>query len=90
MILQIYSVRDNKAGTFSRPFFEHTDAAAVRAFTTAARDNQSQISQFPDDFELHKIGEFDDATAIFVDNCPKFIVNAATLLATKPTVEGSN
>jgi len=65
MIKFVFSVYDNKARAFSTPFFSPRQEMAVRDFTAAARDPQSVINQFPEDYTLYEIGEFDDDNATF-------------------------
>lgn len=65
MIKFIYSVYDSKARTFSNPFVSMRQEMAIRDFTQAARDPQSQISNFPEDYTLFEMGEFDDEIGTF-------------------------
>lgn len=58
----MFTVRDRKAGTFNRPFFELNKVQALRAFSTACKQAESPFSQFPDDFELLYLGTFDQRT----------------------------
>ena len=62
MKLKIYSIRDAKAEVFNRPFFLHTHGEAERAFAQNAAEPKSMINQYPEDYDLYCIGEFDDQT----------------------------
>jgi len=65
MIQRCYSVYDLKAGAFAPPFFVVNDQVAVRVFAAAQTDPSHPMSRFPEDFQLHRIGEFDDETGNF-------------------------
>ena len=55
----MYSVYDEATQAFATPFFLPTDASAKRAFTDAVMQDQN-ISKYPKDYSLFRIGEFDD------------------------------
>jgi len=59
MILGIYVVYDLKAECFRHPQFHQSTGQAVRAFTEASNDAQTEIGRYPQDFELWKVGEID-------------------------------
>lgn len=72
-----YSVRDSKVGTYGVPFFTHNDATAKRSFNQLASDPNSVVAHNPEDFSLHRIGEFDDESGVM--EClpaPEFVANA--------------
>lgn len=58
----MFTIVDNKAKCFHPPYFAQTRAEADRIFTTIVNTEQNQISQFPEDFDLYYIGEYDDGT----------------------------
>ena len=59
-MLYIYSIYDSKAGAFLRPFFEQTDATAVRAVSGVFNDPEHPFSQHGADYTLFCVGEFDE------------------------------
>lgn len=65
MLKFLYSVYDNKAKAYSNPFTSVNQSTAIRDFTQAARDPNSQLSKFSEDFTLVELAEFDDETAVF-------------------------
>lgn len=88
MNLLIFAVRDNKASVYNRPFVEHNVISAVRAFTVGVNSPETQLHQFPTDFELTQIGEFDDITGkITPTEPPKFILSAMSVLKSKEADE---
>lgn len=65
MIVQVFSVFDSKAASFAQPFFSPTIVTAQRAFTGACKETTSMLNQYPEDFCLFHLGEFDDQTGLF-------------------------
>lgn len=64
MILQMFSVFDDKGEAYLTPFFMKAKGEAVRAFIELAKDGTSQFAKHPADFTLFHIGTFDDSTSI--------------------------
>lgn len=60
MKIKIVSVYDNKSKTYDTPQFVASSMAAIRGFINATKDEKSPFHQFPLDFELHEIAEFDN------------------------------
>jgi len=65
MIKFLFSVYDSKARAYGNPFTAARQELAIRDFTTAVRDPDTQLHKFPEDFTLVEIGEFDDETCSF-------------------------
>lgn len=63
MELKAFSVRDLKAGAYSAPYFAPSLGEGERIFAKLARDPQTNISQFAEDFELFYVGVFEDHSA---------------------------
>lgn len=57
--LQMYSVRDEKAGAFLRPFCADTHGLAVRSFGDAVRDPEHEMHRHAEDYSLWYVGTFD-------------------------------
>lgn len=68
MKLNIYSIRDNLAEIFHRPFFETNNATAIRAFSDTA-DKQPHI----EDYSLYLVGEWNDQNGQIVPCEPQRI-----------------
>lgn len=64
MIQKMFSIRDAKADTYFNPFYSPTQPEAERQFAAVANDPKSTIFQFPEDFDLFLLGEFDTNTGI--------------------------
>lgn len=86
MIKKVYSIRDAKGELFNDPWFAHTHGDAERTFTRLVKDEKTTIHQFPEDYDLYFLGEFDDQRGVY--NCletPQHIIKAAFLQnASKP------
>lgn len=65
MILRAYSLLDVKALQYNPPFFQTTDAVAIRALRDLVNDLNTTVGRHPSDFKLYCIGTYDDATGHF-------------------------
>lgn len=80
MIKEIFSIRDGKSELYGQPFFQNTEAEASRNLARLTQDPSSLISSYPEDFDLYKIGQYDDSTGTLIGyDTPQHIVKAAHL-----------
>lgn len=85
MILKVFTIRDQKAEIFNTPFFQKTHGEAERNFRTLVNDSKSTISQFPEDFDLYFLGEYDDNLGTFKSlDTPQHVIKAIQLVESKP------
>jgi len=85
--LQIYSVQDQRANIFHAPFFVRTHGEAERTFQQVVNDDKTQVGQYPEDFNLYHIGEYDDGTGkISPLDTPKHIIKAIALKQSRPSL----
>lgn len=57
---KLYSIRDEKAGTFNPPCVFDNDAVATRSFgDLVTRDKDTLLAAHSEDFALYRLGEFD-------------------------------
>lgn len=76
--MRIYSVHDNKAKAYLNPFHARTSGEAIRAFQTECKNPQSPFNQYPSDFTLYELGEFDEESAsIATHKSPVHLSNAS-------------
>lgn len=62
---RMYQLRDVVSGCLVGPILlERNDAPAVRAFYAGLEDSKSQLSQYPADYELVCLGEYDDEKGV--------------------------
>lgn len=64
MSKSVVAIRDLKASAFLYPHFEVSDGVSVRSFGDSVNDERSLISQHPQDYQLFKVGEFDERTGL--------------------------
>lgn len=74
----IYSIRDNKAGTFTFPFGAAHESVAKRQAAEAVNDPLTMLHKYPEDFDLWYLGVWDDLGK-FIDNDPTIIVSCIEL-----------
>lgn len=79
-MIPYYSIKDTKQGNYATMFPMVNDDLAKRNFLLSiAGAGDTPLSMFPADFELYKIGEFDEQIGHFYPLVnPEFICNAAS------------
>lgn len=83
MIMKVFSVFDAKLATFGRPWFQMTDAAALREFADAVNDGSNPNNQWhshPEDFSLFVLGQYDDQSGELIPCNPLSLVTASSLV----------
>lgn len=60
-----FSVFDEKAATFSAPFFLPSQGEAIRMFGDLVHDPKTSISRHPGDYKLYSVGSFDQQSGVF-------------------------
>lgn len=84
MIKKIYSIRDQKSEVFNTPFYQSTHGEAERNFHHLCNDQKSTIAQYPSDFDLYYLGEYDDNTGQFSGlDTPQHIAKAVSQIKPK-------
>ncbi len=76
----IYAVKDAISNTYSNLQTHSSDAVAIREYTIATRNPQTLLNQFPNDYELHLIGEFRE------DKVIPLAISTSTVIITSATV----
>lgn len=79
MEIRIYTIRDNKMMAYLQPFFERTDATALRAVEEATWDPKSNFSRHAEDYSLWSIGVFEDENGDIRTWPPMFVANLIDL-----------
>lgn len=75
--VKMYAVKDIKSEMFSTPHFLSSDGVAIRSFSQACEDPQTDLNKFPSDFSLYHIGLFNVETGFIEPVQPKQIANAS-------------
>jgi len=71
---KIFAIKDEKAAAYYDPFTMGNTIDAQRTFMQAMKAEKSMISQYPDDFNLYLIGEYDEMTGLITPNAPVMIL----------------
>lgn len=80
MQYKVFAIRDQKAELYNQPFFQKTHGEAERNFQTLVNDEKSTISQYPDDFDLYFLGEYDDNKGLLISlDTPQHVCKAVAL-----------
>lgn len=89
MMLNAYSIFDNKALQYHPPFFASTDGAAVRSLRDLANDRNTTVGRHPSDYVLYRVGTYDDANGRLEAFSPlHHVMDAVALVELQPPVRG--
>jgi len=81
--MKVFTIRDTKAEVYNQPFFQQSHGEAERNFTTLVNDEKSTVSQYPEDFDLYFLGDFNTQEAKFdMLPTPQHVMKA--ILAKRP------
>lgn len=75
MIVGIFSIYDVKAEVYLQPFFAANAAVAERIMTDEVRNPNSVFSRHPRDFQLFKVGDFNDVQGPAADGLETVLVD---------------
>lgn len=81
MKIELFTVKDVKAGRFTGVVMFPNRQVALRAFSTAVNDKSSQslLSQYPEDAQIFCVGTFDDESGELIQTS-EFVCNALDLV----------
>lgn len=82
----MFSVYDIKAKTYCAPFIATNNAVAIRDFSHAANHPDTPVSQYPSDYILYKIGDFNDETGELMSSLPHNLGRASDYIVAKNTL----
>lgn len=89
MIVNMYAFFDKKATVYSVPFFFNHDVYAFRAASEIAKDPGTPMGRHPSDFDLVRLGVFNDSNGMFELHPPHTLgVLAALLEPVQPPLGG--
>ena len=71
----LYSLKDVKLGKFAQPFVAPNVEIAKRTLAATMLDKNNPIYNFAEDFQLYKLGNYDEKTGELVSGV-EFIANA--------------
>ena len=90
MILNIFTVYDEKAHAYLPPFFMPRIEQAIRVFTDCTNSEDHQFGKHPHDYTLFHSGEFDDNSCKFLITTPKSLHNGVELVSVQTSLETSH
>ena len=67
MKLEIFSVWDARLKAFNTPWFSPNSQTAIRDCSMLVRRPETKLGEFPEDYWLYKVGEWDDESGELVD-----------------------
>jgi hypothetical protein len=74
--MKIYSIYDKASEAFSPPIFLPADGIALRQVQDSVADPQSPMHKHPEDFELYRLGEFDQEKGKLKTYQPQKLIDA--------------
>lgn len=91
---KIYSIRDTKGQCFGPIWIKRSHGEAERDFQRVAKDPQSLVAMYPEDFDLYYMGQYDDKSGLlFPLKTPEHLVKAISMISPEervPVQRGSN
>lgn len=83
MQLKVFSIRDSKTEIFNKPFYSITAGEAERSFQTLVNDPQSAVFNYPEDYDLYLLGDYDDVTGkLSALQTPQHVIKAVQVKKT--------
>lgn len=82
---QLYAIFDKKSESYGPLMGVAHEAIAVREFGSACDSSDSFLSKYPEDFELHYLGDFSDVRGDCEGTNVKPVVGAAPMVVISAT-----
>ena len=71
---KIFCIKDEKSGAYYDPFTMGNTIDAQRTFMQAMKAEKSMIAQYPEDFNLYLVGEYDEMKGMITPQKPVLIL----------------
>lgn len=65
-ILSVFAVRDRAVDSFGQPIFATSEGGVIRSFRDEIANPESPFSKHPDDYDLYRIGTYDQESGALV------------------------
>lgn len=78
MKVNMYAVYDAKSGIYTHPICTVNEQTMLRNMAIA-KETEKMYQQFPEDFTVFKVGEYDDTTGKITNITPEAITNVAAI-----------
>lgn len=81
MIINLYSLKDTKAGSFAAPIAIQNDSMAIRYLKTLVNNptKDDNLSLYPEDFDFYKVGTIDSDNGEIIPKV-EFLCNGSSLV----------
>lgn len=76
----VYSIFDKKVSAYGQPFFAKNDGAAMRLVMASTTERNSLLATFPGDYQLERIGSWDDEKGVLEPSKPAVVSPVTALL----------
>lgn len=87
MNIKVYSVFDKKTLFYHMPMFAHNKGHVLREMMRLLK-KQTEFSEYPEDYDLFEIGDYNDASGEIKGKMPEFVANLATLVEKREEKNG--
>lgn len=77
MLTKVFAIYDSKVEAYLQPFFSMSTGSAIRAFSDAVQNPQSQFNKHSADFTLFELGTYDDMTGTLISHNAKIPLGTA-------------
>lgn len=74
-VLNVYAVRDLRMGAYLKPVFLQNDSVLTRALQDALKDENSLFSWHPEDYQVFRLGAYDDGDGTLDVHAPEHMFN---------------
>lgn len=78
-IFKVYALRDVRTEAFHRPMFLQNDAVLDRSIRDAMEDEHNLLCTHPEDYQVYRLGEFDDSNGKLAAIPPEHMFNVIDL-----------
>lgn len=80
----VFAIRDIAINAFDRPWTCTHELQGLKAFREAVNDPNSRLSRAPEDYELYKLGTFDDGSGLFEVGVPEQVATGKSVFEARP------
>ena len=80
----VYAIFDTVSGVFNMPFVLPDDGTCKRSFADSVRSGAGNLSRYPKEFILFRIGSYDAVSARLTSYTPVLIAKAEDFIACGP------
>lgn len=88
MTYEIFSILDNAVKAYNTPMFFRTRLEAIRSFSDAVNQENSQFRKHAHDYHLVYLGQYDDGDGNFSPVVPERVVGALDCLRAEENAAG--